>query len=216
MPPKGAKPTNDEILAQFDNLGVESGESKTKPAATTTNNAPPQVDEDVLTELGNLASQRPSSNAGTPRTSTNEPRPSMSKPGTPAGRLSEDKSAPRKSGESGRNGKAQNAQPASSEDSATGDASSSAGGGWWGGIFATASATATAAMKQAEAAVKEIQQNEEAQKWAEQVKGNVGALRDLGRTPLGFSIICLGACTDANYPFQAASFAAWLYLHLLP
>ncbi|OJJ04141.1 hypothetical protein ASPVEDRAFT_134974 [Aspergillus versicolor CBS 583.65] len=180
MPPKGAKPTSDELLAQFDNLGVESGESKTKPAANTTNNAPPQVDEDVLTELGNLASQRPSSNAGTPRTSTNEPRPSMSKPGTPAGRLSEDKSAPRKSGESGRNGKAQNAQPASSEDSATGDASSSAGGGWWGGIFATASATATAAMKQAEAAVKEIQQNEEAQKWAEQVKGNVGALRDLG------------------------------------
>jgi hypothetical protein len=35
-------------------------------------------------------------------------------------------------------------------------------------------------MKQAEAAVKEIQQNEEAQKWAQQVRGNVGALRDLG------------------------------------
>jgi hypothetical protein len=35
-------------------------------------------------------------------------------------------------------------------------------------------------MKQAEAAVKEIQNNEEAQKWAQQVKGNVGALRDLG------------------------------------
>jgi hypothetical protein len=50
------------------------------------------------------------------------------------------------------------------------------GGGWWGGLFATASA----AMKQAEAAVKEIQHNEEAQKWAQQVKGNVGALRDLG------------------------------------
>ena len=35
-------------------------------------------------------------------------------------------------------------------------------------------------MKQAEAAVKEIQKNEEAQKWAEQVRGNVGALRGLG------------------------------------
>jgi hypothetical protein len=51
------------------------------------------------------------------------------------------------------------------------------GGSWWGGIFATASA----AVKTAEAAVKEIQQNEEAKRWAEQVKGNVGALRGLGK-----------------------------------
>jgi len=35
-------------------------------------------------------------------------------------------------------------------------------------------------MKQAEAAYKEIQQNEEAKKWAEQVRGNVGALKGLG------------------------------------
>jgi hypothetical protein len=35
-------------------------------------------------------------------------------------------------------------------------------------------------MKQAEAAVKEIQNNEEAQRWAQQVKGNVGALKDFG------------------------------------
>ena len=41
-------------------------------------------------------------------------------------------------------------------------------------------AAATAAAKQAEAAVKEIQKNEEAQKWAEQMRGNVGALRGLG------------------------------------
>lgn len=52
----------------------------------------------------------------------------------------------------------------------------SSGGGWWGGIFATA----TAAVKQAEALAKEIKKNEEAQRWAEQVKGNVGALRGLG------------------------------------
>lgn len=50
------------------------------------------------------------------------------------------------------------------------------GGSWWGGL----SSLASAAVKQAEAAVKEIQNNEEAQKWAEQVKGNVGALRGLG------------------------------------
>jgi len=54
--------------------------------------------------------------------------------------------------------------------------SSSGGGGWWGGIFGAASA----AVKQAEALAREIQKNEEAQRWAEQVKGNVGALRGLG------------------------------------
>jgi hypothetical protein len=36
-------------------------------------------------------------------------------------------------------------------------------------------------VKTAEAAVKEIQQNEEAKRWAEQVKGNVGALRGFGK-----------------------------------
>ena len=55
----------------------------------------------------------------------------------------------------------------------------SSGGGWWGGIFATASA----AVKQAEALAKEIQKNEEAQRWAEQVKGNVGVLRGFGMLP---------------------------------
>ncbi|KAJ0422471.1 maintenance of telomere capping protein 1 [Aspergillus carlsbadensis] len=176
MPPKGSKPTSDELLAQFDNLGIESStDPATKPTATTTT-APKtaEVDEDILAELGNLASQRPSSGAGTPRTSTAEQRPSTKSPkppATPAGRLSEDKSAPRKSGE---------VQPSVREEPVVEEKSSSSdgggGGGWWGGLFATASA----AMKQAEAAVKEIQHNEEAQKWAQQVKGNVGALRDLG------------------------------------
>ncbi|CAK7241717.1 MAG: hypothetical protein STHCBS139747_003186 [Sporothrix thermara] len=55
--------------------------------------------------------------------------------------------------------------------------SSSGGGGWWGGILSAATSTATAAMKQAEAAVKEIQQNEEAKKWADQVRGNYTSLR---------------------------------------
>lgn len=59
------------------------------------------------------------------------------------------------------------------------------GGGWWGGILSTANA----AMKQAEAAYKEIQQNEEAKRWAEQVRGlkdiDVGTLRTYGkRRPL--------------------------------
>ncbi|KAL4881232.1 maintenance of telomere capping protein 1 [Aspergillus karnatakaensis] len=186
MPPKGSKPTSDELLAQFDSLGIESTpEPSTKPAAIAATTAPPQSDlnEDILAELGNLASQRPSSGTGTPRTSTNEPRASTKSPkpptAVPAGRSSEEKTAPRRSGESGRYNKAQDAQPTINENPAA-EQPPSGGGGWWGGIFATASATASAAMKQAEAAVKEIQQNEEAQKWADQLRGNVGALRDIG------------------------------------
>lgn len=190
MPPKNAKPTSDELLAQFDDLGVDNNankESKPKPTATSG-----QSEQDIFAELDNLASQRPASRAGTPRLSTNEPRsaPRSPKPGatvTPStGRSSEDKQAPRKSVESGRSSradnKASNVQQSESEKSAAEE--SAQGGGWWGGFFATASA----AMKQAEAAVKEIQNNEEAQKWAQQMKGNVGALKDLGTTiiPLYF------------------------------
>jgi hypothetical protein len=62
-------------------------------------------------------------------------------------------------------------------------------------------------MKQAEAAVKEIQNNEEAQRWAQHMKGNVGALRDLGIYSLH------STKPDLHVPLtpasQAASFAAW-------
>ena len=57
------------------------------------------------------------------------------------------------------------------------NAASGGGGGWWGSMFNAASA----AVKQAEAAVKEIRGNEEAQKWAQQVRGNVDALKAYGR-----------------------------------
>lgn len=195
MRPKAGKPTSDELLAQFDNLGVEdSGADKqsSQPAAAT---AAAQSEQDILAELDNLASQRPSSIPGTPRASTNEPRPAIKSPkpaaaasATPStGRSSEEKPTPRKSEESARSARAtaqpDNVQKTESETPATEASTSASGGGWWGGIFATASATASAAMKQAEAAVKEIQHNEEAQKWAQQVKGNVGALKDFGIYP---------------------------------
>lgn len=209
MPPKNVKPTSDELLAQFDDLGVDAKPNNQQPASTTTGTTPAatsantnnananananantktatgQSEQDILAELDNLASQRPASGPGTPRLSSAEPRSSTRSPRpTPStGRTSEDRPPVRKSGESGRSSRAGNRNattPSSSEKpAATGEeeeAQGGAGGGWWGGIFATASA----AMKQAEAAVKEIQQNEEAQKWAQQVKGNVGALKEIG------------------------------------
>jgi Family of unknown function (DUF5427) len=58
---------------------------------------------------------------------------------------------------------------------------SAGGGGWgWGSLWNTAASTASAAVKNAEAVVKELQQSEEGKKWAEQVKQNAGALRGLG------------------------------------
>lgn len=103
-------------------------------------------------------------------------------------RTSEEKPYLRKSGESSRSfhtspapatGKVVEAEPETKPKIAPEAAQAqSSGGGWWGGILSTASA----AVKQAEAIAKEIQHNEEAQRWAEQVKGNVGALRGLGIT----------------------------------
>lgn len=178
MPPKAVKPTSDELLAQFDSLGVnKSGDKTSKPAAASGDNAK-TGQEDILAELDNLATQRPSSGPGTPRISSDKARPytRSPRPSATIERPSEEKASAQQSEETGRTSRAEakQEQPKTEpEDAASGE---SQGGGWWGGLFATASA----AMKQAEAAVKEIQNNEEAQRWAQQVKGNVGALKGLG------------------------------------
>ncbi|KAJ5526825.1 hypothetical protein N7513_010984 [Penicillium frequentans] len=183
MPPKGAKPTNDELLAQFDldNLGVDQPKSS-KPTATTDN---VKSQEDVLAELDNLSIQRPSSGPGTPRLSTDKPRSSTRSPRPSATIERPEEKAPRQSEETSRSSHTgikqepkaeENTPPQLQQEKEQPQQEQEQGGGWWGGIFATASA----AMKQAEAAVKEIQNNEEAQRWAQQVKGNVGALRDFG------------------------------------
>lgn len=186
MPPKSHKPTNDELLAQFDDLGLDS-EKTTSPQAPR--KSTDELKNDPLAELEDLAAQRPV----TPRLSS-ETRASK----TPS-RSSEEKVATtaRKPTEAG----SQSAStPAKEDDAKTTEkesASKSSGGSWWGGLLSTATATATAAMKHAEAAVKEIQKNEEAQKWAEQVKGNVGALRDLGVLS---SVVLLIASSDPVMP----------------
>ncbi|KAJ5308902.1 hypothetical protein PENANT_c013G07449 [Penicillium antarcticum] len=187
MPPKAPKPTSDELLAQFDDLGLDKSGNKTaKPNAPHAEGE----QEDILAELDHLATQRPSSGPGTPRLSSDKPRSSTRspRPSTTIDRSNEDKAPVRQSEETGRTSRTETKpqQPKLEAESAPAQRSSSSeeGGGWWGGWSGGLSgglfATATAAMKQAEAAVKEIQNNEEAQKWAQQVKGNVGALRDLG------------------------------------
>lgn len=197
-----AAPTDEELLAQFEGLGAEDASTTQRaPKATTTRAqrpAPPQQSEaDLLAELDILAQERPASRPHTPRmqSSATVPAPKASPKRNaaasppPAARTSEERAISRKSAESTRSFHTSYTPRTEAELDAEPEKSAtvipqavqepSSGGGWWGGIFATA----TAAVKQAEALAKEIQKNEEAQRWAEQVKGNVGALRGLGTPP---------------------------------
>lgn len=186
--------TDEELKKMFE--GLEGGEDL--PAITTKADASKakkparaQTAEEIeaeLAEFENLGKPQPDArpriatpvggtSSPTKRTSVGSPLPQ------PSTRSSEDK---RKSGESARSYHTSFTPSATSSELQEAEKKSriaepaaapvAAGGGWWGGILATASA----AVKTAEAAVKEIQQNEEAKRWAEQVKGNVGALRGLG------------------------------------
>ena len=182
--------TDEELLAQFEGIvDNETPKPEAKPGAK-----PAVGDQDpdaLLEELGIAERPRVSSRPHTPRTqttSTTKSSPKVTRTGTPTStdgaRSSEEKAHLRKSGDSSRSFH-NSFTPASSgegdiesEKSTAPEAAQaqSLGGGWWGSVFSTASA----AVKQAEALAKEIRQNEEAQRWAEQVKGNVGALRGLG------------------------------------
>ncbi|RFU32744.1 hypothetical protein B7463_g3621, partial [Scytalidium lignicola] len=189
-----AAPTDDELnkmLEGLEGLGDDSTESKATPKSSSKGPkaaTSKSEQEDILAELENLGSQQAPDRPHTPRIQSALRRSTATPPLTST-RTSEDKpsTAVRKSGESARSSHAVFTPSATGSDlqesekraaQPTEQASSGGvgGGGWWGGLFATA----TAAVKQAEAAVKEIQQNEEAKRWAEQVKGNVGALRGLG------------------------------------
>ena len=193
---KSARPTDEDLLAQ---LGALGGEEEAAPKASK--DAPPPAsdapDANLFPELSLPERQRPASRPHTPRLASSTTTTQSSKasprragihtpPSNDGARSSEEKAPPRKSGESSRSLHTSFTPATDNEADAEPEKRASitpqaaqaqgSGGGWWGGIFATASA----AVKQAEALAKEIQHNEEAQRWAEQVKGNVGALRGLG------------------------------------
>jgi hypothetical protein len=187
-----AAPTDDELNKLLEGIEEDSQAptpSKVKGGSKASKTASSQSEQDLLAELENLenlGAQQPS-RPHTPRVQS--VKRSAATPPPASSRTSEDKmAAVRKSGESTRSYHTSFTPSATSSDlqeaerkapvtQASEAPAVAAGGGWWGGIFATASA----AVKTAEAAVKEIQQNEEAKRWAEQVKGNVGALRGFGK-----------------------------------
>lgn len=191
MANKKERLTDEELLAQFEGIGEVEQTEKAPPQASTKDQP---SEADLFEELGIPERPKPASRPHTPRLGSSSANsaikssPKRQGGSTPPGttRTSEDKPHIRKSGESTRSfhtsftpatdaGELE-PQPSTNTAPEPAPAQSSGGGGWWGGIFATASA----AVKQAEALAKEIQHNEEAQRWAEQVKDNVGALRGLG------------------------------------
>lgn len=199
MPPK----TVEEQLAELE-MEAEAPAAP-PPKSSKAAKAPrktAQQDIDALKELEELEAlekfqapeaPRPSSRSATPKLSSSSTA-SSKKAGavTPSssgsGRTSEEKAQPpRKSGESARSFH-QSFAPTEEEPAKPATAPQQQSGGWgWGGfsvggLLSTASATADAARKRAEAAYQELQKNEEAQRWAEQVRGNVnlGALRGFG------------------------------------
>ena len=188
-------PTDDDLLAELEGLGTESQETKTKqqPASSksskaTSSSIQSREAADPLVELENLAAQeRPKSRPHTPRNVPGSAGRTSADAGSGT-RILEEKAQTqtRKSADSTRSFH----QPSAPVDNAAAELGrkaqeglqqaqeqvSSVGGGWWGAL----TATATAAVKQAEAIAKDLRENEEAQKWAEQVKGNVGVLRSYG------------------------------------
>ncbi|KAH7066197.1 maintenance of telomere capping protein 1 [Paraphoma chrysanthemicola] len=197
MPPK----TVEEELAELE-MAAEAPAPPPKKASKAPRKRIEQED-DALKELEELEAleklqrpevPRPSSRSNTPKLSSSSTASSnrrtagvVTPSSTGSARTSEDKpAAPRKSAESTRSfhqsfapTEEEPAKPAAPPAEAKQSGGSWWGGGW-GGIISTATEAANAAKKQAEAAYQEIQKNQEAQRWAEQVRGNVGALRGIG------------------------------------
>jgi hypothetical protein len=191
-------PTDEELFAEIEDIRAQS---TSKPAQTAGSRQSKQTsvsgqsEQDLFAELNNQLTQRPASRPGTPafRSTTaasgnRSPKRTSTATPPPGGRSSEEKSVsgagsvPRKSGESARSFHQSQtvftpATTTTEESPEPEPAPVSSGGGWWGGLLSTA----TAAVSQAQAAVKDLQKNEEAQKWADQVRGNVGALRGFGK-----------------------------------
>ena len=203
-PPSSMARKADDLLADLENLGGEekaaaaSNNNKATPSAAGKSTAKPatarnEEEEDPLAEFEKLAAKpaQASSRPTTPRLSSSTTSGTNKSPkraehtpassGPPSGRTSEDrlrKEGTRSSGEG--QGRSYHLGTTVAEEEKekveeTPAASGGGGGGWWGSVFSAA----TAAVKQAENIAKEIRSNEEAVKWAEQVRGYGAGLQSL-------------------------------------
>ncbi|EGS17117.1 uncharacterized protein CTHT_0074470 [Thermochaetoides thermophila DSM 1495] len=172
-------PTDDELGELFEGIGDDasirkSSSSSTKPKTSRAKAVEDDILADLENQLGEAVADLPK-RPHTPR--VRDAAATKASPASKAARsqAQEEKKTPTPPLQTpvaeGASSQSQNATPEPQK--------KHSGGSWWGGLLSTA----TAAMKQAEAAVnavKEIQQAEEAKKWAQQITGNVGALKGLG------------------------------------
>ncbi|KAK4504253.1 hypothetical protein PRZ48_005169 [Zasmidium cellare] len=187
----------DDLLADLDQLGSEEQQAADrKPAGKNAKSSNATNDEeDALAEIEKQLAAKPAggSRPGTPRLSssttsgtnrspkrTAEYTPATTSVNSSERNSSEDRArsnAPqtRTSGEGNRSFH-QAQTPAAEDATAEPEQPKAAGGGWWGSMFNAA----TAAVKQAETLAKEISGNEEAQKWADQVRGQYQNLQSIG------------------------------------
>jgi len=207
-----SKPTMETAAASKTSIPSRPAKSTTKPKGPAPG-AQAGAEVDPLADLEGLAKSRPLTPANGARKSTEISRSGLGEP--PTGLTSQgEKTAPvneknTSAGAMGVQGETQAKvvpePPAAEAPQTKGHVTRESvsvselvqenmgggGGGWWGGLMGAASA----AVKQAEALAKDIQQNEEAQKWAEQMRGNVGALRNYG-TFGAFRSLFIAAYTD--------------------
>lgn len=184
---KVTAPTDEELSQMLEELEEDTVPATLAKGINAKGSKAPirQAEQDILAELENLGAELPPSRPHTPR--AKPPIKHVATMPIASSRTSEEKSSVRR--RSGDSNGAINVgitkpdkkveSPKSDKKTLTNEnpnSNSTVSSGWWGSVFATA----TAAVKTAEAAMKEIQQNEEAKRWADQVKGNVGALRDIG------------------------------------
>ena len=166
---KTKTPADDDNFDELFDIGEHS--KAKKPSATKgtkTSKPKTSTDKDILADLESELKDTPS-RPHTPRLKDTAAKRAIGTP--PAGDV-----AARKSTDSARSLKASFTPSATSSELPDSErkapveqaqAQEQAGGSWWGGF----SSLASGVMKQAETAYKELQQNEEAKKWAEQVKG---------------------------------------------
>ena len=170
----------DDLLAELDSLGSEEQAAPTtKPASKP---APKQAtakneeEENPFGDLEKTLAAKPASTSRptTPRVSSSTTSGKAVTPASSSNPASERTSEEKLRAESvkGEGGVTPTEQQQTKESTA---AASGGGGGWWGSMFSAA----TAAVKQAENLAKEIRGNEEAIKWAEQVKNYGAGLQSL-------------------------------------
>ena len=177
----------DDLLAELDSLGSEEQSTPTTKAAPKAATAKNEEEDDLFGELEKTLAAKPASTSRptTPRVSSSTTSGKAVTPasseGVGSGRGSEEKLRAGEKGEKeGGVTPTEGVSAASGSGSGTGAAGTTGtGGGWWGSMFSAA----TAAVKQAENLAKEIRGNEEAIKWAEQVKNYGAGLQSLSTSP---------------------------------